>query len=569
MVRQAARLFLIGMLSVILGMTAIACGSGNDESVRSYDPDNLTYDLDNLTLEAPESGESGASAEWLRSRAQVRGIRGAPGLPGAAATPAPAPTPVAAMAARPAPTQLLESISESEQPQAQLVTDRRIIIREVDMDLVVEDIQVAIDRIADIAVDAGGWVVDSSRYSLHRGGIGIRVPAELVDSTIDELRRMAREVQTEQTTSRDVTDEYVDLGARLRNEQAAEEALLALLERADSVEAALNVRRDLRTVQGEVERISGRIKFLEETSAFSLIRVTLSLAAVELGVDAGPDQTAAVHTPVRFSATFRRPDGIEDYLITWDFGDGSHPVTVDRTASTREPGQLITATVAHSYDDLKGSPFIAQVKITGSGEGGIVKGEDTLTVSVSEVPVIEVFAGERQIVVDQNTEAEFQGSFTRPSGLINVRFAWNFGDGSAPVEGDLTEGITLAIASHEYANHRREPYIARLTVTADSSVGEVAAEDAVYVFVNEELGLVAGEYELGDTARNAVRGLTSFGEGLLNVLIWVAIFSPFWGAIVVGAWLFGRRRLRRIMEYRSRTATEAASAQENGSEGGD
>ena len=250
--------------------------------------------------------------------------------------------------------QLLESISESEQPQAQLVTDRRIIIREVDMDLVVEDIQVAIDRIADIAVDAGGWVVDSSRYSLHRGGIGIRVPAELVDSTIDELRRMAREVQTEQTTSRDVTDEYVDLGARLRNEQAAEEALLALLERADSVEAALNVRRDLRTVQGEVERISGRIKFLEETSAFSLIRVTLSLAAVELGVDAGPDQTAAVHTPVRFSATFRRPDGIEDYLITWDFGDGSHPVTVDRTASTREPGQLITATVAHSYDDLKG-----------------------------------------------------------------------------------------------------------------------------------------------------------------------------------------------------------------------
>ena len=122
-------------------------------------------------------------------------------------------------------------------------------------------------------------VVDSSRYSLHRGGISIRVPAELIESTIDELRRVARKVQVEQTTSRDVTDEYVDLGARLRNEQVAEEALLTLLERADSVEAALNVRRDLRTVQGEIERISGRIKFLEETSAFSLIRVTLGLRA--------------------------------------------------------------------------------------------------------------------------------------------------------------------------------------------------------------------------------------------------------------------------------------------------
>ena len=184
--RQAARLFLIGILSVILGMTAIACGSGDGESVRLYDQDNL---VDTFALDAPDS------AAWSRSRLEVQGVQGAPGapgLPGAIAIPAPAPTtapqmaavptptPAAAMAARPARGELLESISESEQPQAQLVTDRRIIIREVDMDLVVEDIQVAIDRIADIAVDAGGWVVDSSRYSLHRGGVSIRVPAQLL-----------------------------------------------------------------------------------------------------------------------------------------------------------------------------------------------------------------------------------------------------------------------------------------------------------------------------------------------------------------------------------------------------
>ena len=557
--RQAARLFLIGILSVILGMTAIACGSGDGESVRLYDPDNL---VDTFALDATDS------AAWSRSRLEVQGVQGAPGapgLPGATATPAPAPTPAAAMAARPARGDLLESISESEQPQTQLVTDRRIIIREVDMDLVVEDIQVAIDRIADIAVDAGGWVVDSSRYSLHRGGVSIRVPAELLDAAIDDLRRMARKVQVEQTSSRDVTDEYVDLEARLRNEQVAEAALLALLERADSVEAALDVRRDLRIVQGEIESISGRIKFLEETSAFSLIRVTLSLAAVELAVDAGPDKTAAVRTPVRFNATFRPPDGIEDYIITWDFGDGSHPVIVNRTAATQDEGQLVTATVVHSYDDLRGSPFIAHVNITGTGEGGVVEGEDTLTVSVSEVPVIEVFAGERQIIVDQNTKVEFQGSFTRPSSLTNVRYAWDFGDGSPLVEGNLAEGVTVAAASHAYANHRREPYTARLTVKADSGVGEVTAEDTVHVFVREGLGLVAGEYGLGATAKDAVRGLTSFGEHLFNVLVWVAIFSPLWGAVAVVAWLFGPRLGRRITNRRDRTTT-TASAQQAGTE---
>ena len=73
---------------------------------------------------------------------------------------------------------LADVSGESGQTQAQLVTQRRIIIREVDMDLVVEDIQTTIDRISDIAVESGGWVVDSRRYSLHDGGISIRVPAE-------------------------------------------------------------------------------------------------------------------------------------------------------------------------------------------------------------------------------------------------------------------------------------------------------------------------------------------------------------------------------------------------------
>ena len=566
--RQTARLFLFGVFAAMLGITAIACSSGDDESIE-------WTNVDGAVLTDPQVSEALA---FRRDGAKdTLETSGAPGLPGAVATPAPAPTVVPMPAAAPTPTPVAampartdrQVLSEAEGPsgeQVQLVVDRRIIIREVDMDIVVEDIQEAIDEVSDIAVDAGGWVVDSSRYSLHRGGVSIRVPAELLDASIVDLRRMARKVQVEHTSSRDVTDEYVDLQARLRNEQAAEVALLALLERADSVTAALDVRRDLRIVQGEIESMSGRIKFLEETSAFSLIRVTLSLAAVEMAVDTGPDQTAALHAPVRFNATFRPPDGIKDYIITWDFGDGSHPVTVHRTAATQEEGQLVTATVVHTYGDLRGSPFIAHVTITGTGEGGIVEGKDTLTISVSEVPVIEVFAGDSRMVVDQNTEVEFNGSFTRPSGLTNVRYAWDFGDGSPPVEGTLAEGLTVAAASHVYANHRREPYVAKLTVSADSGVGEVVAENAVQVFVREELGLVAGEYGLGATAKDAVRGLTSFGEHIFNILVWVAIFSPVWGALAVVAWLFGPRLRRRIANRRDRMAKEAASAQQVSSE---
>ena len=436
-----------------------------------------------------------------------------------------------------------EAISEAEAP-AQLVAQRRIIIREVDMSLVVDEIQTAIDEIADIADDAGGWVVDSGRWALHSGSISIRVPANVLDDTIDELRALATKVESENTSSRDVTDEYVDLGARLTNQQATQQALLSLLERATTVEDALEVQRDLSRVQEEVERLSGRIKFLEESAAFSIIRVSLSLAPVEVDVDAGPDQTVAVHMPVKFRATFSPPEGIEDFAITWDFGDATEPLTIYRTAPTQTSGELTTATVNHVYDSTTGSPFIAQVTITGTGEGGIIEGEDTLTVSVSEVPAIEVFAGD-WLDVEQNTEVSLSGSFTRPQGLSDVRFEWDFGDGLPPVTGELPEGTTRAYASHVYRDYRPEPYTARLTITAESEVGQIEASRAIEVLVSEELGFVVGGYDFADSLKSATRGLSELVQSSLVVIIWLVIFVPIWAVVGGFIWLIVRVVRRR------------------------
>ncbi len=455
-------------------------------------------------------------------------------------------------------SQTVQVSSEADSTQAQLVTQRRIIIREVDMALVVDEIQGAIDEIAELAESAGGWVVDSGRWSLHSGSISMRVPADVLDDTVAELRLLANKVDAENTSSRDVTDEYVDLGARLTNQQATQKALLSLLERATTVEAALEVQRDLTRVQEEVERLSGRIKFLEESAAFSIIRVNLSLAPMAVVVDAGADQTVAVGVPVSFRATFSPPDGIDDYTIAWDFGDASDTRVIHRTAPTQTPGELTTETVAHVYGTTAGSPFIAEVSITGTGEGGIIEGKDTLTVAVSEIPAIEVFAGGGK-TVDQNTEVEFSGSFTRPKGLTDVRYEWDFGDGSTPTGGDLPEGVTRATATHVYPDHRREPYIAKVTVSADSEVGEVEASAEFYVFVTEQVGFVVGGFELGDNFKTAVRGLTGFVQGLTVVVIWLAIFSLFWGAIVALVWFIVRWRARRRTEGCERLETEAAA----------
>ena len=281
----------------------------------------------------------------------------------------------------------------STQTQAQLVTQRRIIVRTVNMDIVVEEIQDAIDDISRMADILGGWVVSTDRREKHSGVISVRVLAANLDSAIEMLREMARDVESEVTTSQDVTDEYFDLQSRLKNQRATEGALIRLLDRAESVEHALAVQRELSAVQENVERLLGRIKLLEETSAYSLITVSLKLAPVDMSVDAGPDQSVAAYAPIRFRATFRPPEGMDEHTVTWDFGDGSETVTIGRTAPTTNEGELVTATVTHEYGDPKDSPFIAQVSISSYGESGVAEGEDTLIVTVSETPVIEVFAG--------------------------------------------------------------------------------------------------------------------------------------------------------------------------------
>ena len=438
----------------------------------------------------------------------------------------------------------------STQTQAQLVTQRRIIIRTVNMSIVVEDIQAAIDDISRLADIIRGWVVSTDRREKRSGVISVRVPAEGLDSAIEQLRQLAKDVESEVSTSQDVTDEYFDLQSRLKNQQATEEALIRLLDRAESVEHALAVQRELSSVQENVERLLGRIKLLEETSAYSLITVSLKLAPVDMAVDAGPDQSVAAYTPTRFRATFRPPEGMDSHMITWDFGDGSEPVIVVRSAPTTDEGERVTATVTHEYGDPKDSPFIAQVDINSYGETGVSEGEDTLIVSVSETPVIEAFVEVEDDRVLQNEVVEFSGSFTRPQGLSNVRYQWDFGDGTSPEEGEVAEGVTRVDTTHAYADYRNTPYRVRFTITADSEVGEIVSSHEIRVRVDEDPGLIVGSFDLSETAKTSVGALSIVVSGLTTVAIWVGIFAIIWAPLAVVIVILVRRGRRFRAERR-------------------
>ena len=155
--------------------------------------------------------------------------------------------------------------------------DRKI-VRTGYLTLEVNAIDEAMADVARVARELDGYVVSSNKQGdkdIAYGRISIRVPADRFDEAFDRLHKLAVKVPNESTESQDVTEEYTDLKAQLRNLEATEAQYLELLKKAETVEDTLKVYQALSDVRRQIEQIKGRIQYLERTSDMALIEVNL------------------------------------------------------------------------------------------------------------------------------------------------------------------------------------------------------------------------------------------------------------------------------------------------------
>ena len=155
---------------------------------------------------------------------------------------------------------------------------QRMIIKDADLELLVSDTDVALDSITVIAVDYGGYIIsshtwyeDDFRYATVRLG----VPVEEFENVLRRLRGLALQVLNEIASGEDVTDQFVDLQSRLTNLQATRDRIREFLDKADSVEEALQVNEQLSVVEGQIEEIQGRMNYLKDRAAYSTIDLQL------------------------------------------------------------------------------------------------------------------------------------------------------------------------------------------------------------------------------------------------------------------------------------------------------
>jgi hypothetical protein len=154
------------------------------------------------------------------------------------------------------------------------------IIKTGSLELVVDDVDETSDNIGLIATANDGYVERQNAYEGTDGtryaSVTIRVPVENFITTMEGVKGYANVVESESVGADDVTEDYVDVLARLNNAKSQEERYLAILTRADTVEDILSVERELTVTRELVERYQGQINYLDSQTSLSTITISLS-----------------------------------------------------------------------------------------------------------------------------------------------------------------------------------------------------------------------------------------------------------------------------------------------------
>jgi hypothetical protein len=136
-----------------------------------------------------------------------------------------------------------------------------------------------------IAGRHGGFVASSQTSESRRrsGTIVLRVPADQFEAALGELKGLGK-VRTQGVSGQDVTAQFVDLQARLRNWETQETVLLKLLAKSKTIDDSVKVQRALQDVQLAIEEIRGQLRALGDQTEFS----TISVSMTEIGVVVHP-----------------------------------------------------------------------------------------------------------------------------------------------------------------------------------------------------------------------------------------------------------------------------------------
>ncbi|NEQ45544.1 MAG: DUF4349 domain-containing protein [Leptolyngbya sp. SIOISBB] len=153
------------------------------------------------------------------------------------------------------------------------------LIKHATLDLEMADVDAAITSVSDVLEQYQGDLLQLSdlgrqETEIRQINLQLRVPQANLESTLAAFRELG-DVTNQSIAAEDVSNQLVDLQARVRNLRKSEESLLEIMERSGSIADVLEVSRELSVVRESIERNDAQLKNLQNRVAYSTITLTL------------------------------------------------------------------------------------------------------------------------------------------------------------------------------------------------------------------------------------------------------------------------------------------------------
>ena len=269
-----------------------------------------------------------------------------------------------------------------------LVAERKVISTGF-ISLEVELVPEATANVRSIAEGLGGFVEQMSASGgeeRQQASITIRVPQGQFFTALDRLLELG-EVWSQDVGSEDVTEEFIDLEARLKSVLREERSLLSLLDKADKVSDVLTIERELSRVRSEIERLQGRLNFLERRVDLATITVSLFSPGVE------PGEPPSASLTIEASDVTKSVERIKGLVETLDGEIGRVSISVE----DGEESAMVTLRVfTRDFDPALGSiEDMGNVKSKKVDEGTVPKSGDVETPEEPDAR-INVYLGEKE-----------------------------------------------------------------------------------------------------------------------------------------------------------------------------
>lgn len=157
--------------------------------------------------------------------------------------------------------------------------DQRKVIVEAYINAEVKNLKAVTDSLKVLTEGFKGYYVSDELYKYDReirSVIEIKVPGDKFNSYLEKLDVLLENIENKRIKSSDVTEEFIDINARLKSKREIEKRYLQLLDKAKNVTEIISIEQKLGEIREEIERQEGKLNYLTNRISFSTIHLTLS-----------------------------------------------------------------------------------------------------------------------------------------------------------------------------------------------------------------------------------------------------------------------------------------------------